>query len=223
VGTGASGPTRRGALALTAALLLGGCASTTPTPMTVYITLPPGETATPTAEATPSPTAEQSPSESPAESPSASPSESPSAAPTSPAASCTGSEAHKEYFVNAAKDLPWDVYCAVLPSGWWLQEAYYHRADEYLFVRYRNNAGVEVLLLEGRLCDVLSTCMDMFPVLDSASFDGLAGTMRGIGGGGRGVFVNPHSVPGYAFVNITGLSQAKVAEYAAAVIKVPKP
>jgi hypothetical protein len=65
--------------------------------------------------------------------------------------------------------------------------------------------------------------MDMFPVLDSASFDGLAGTMRDIGGGGRGVFVNPHSVPGYAFVAATGLSQAKVAEYAAAVIKVAKP
>jgi hypothetical protein len=227
---------RRRLTILIMTLAVAGCASTTaPTPIIVLITPTPGETATPTAEPTTSPSESPSespsvsPSESPSESPSVSPSESPSespspsGSPTSPAAGCTGSEAHKEYFANAANNLPFDVYCAVLPSGWWLQASEYHRANEYLYVLYRNNAGIEVILISGRLCADLSTCMDLFPVLDSASFDGLAGTMRSIGGSGHGVFVSPHSVPGYALVNPTGLSQAKVAQYAAAVIKVPKP
>jgi hypothetical protein len=222
MGAAASGSTRWGVLALVAAFLMAGCASTAPTPLTVYLTLPPGETpsATATAEATPSPTEEPSPSESPAESPS----ESPSASPASPAAGCTGSEAHKAYFVNAAKDLPWDVYCAVLPSGWWLQSSEYKRADGgRMNVAYTNSAGDDVTMIEGRLCyDDLPICGDIYPVLGSASYGGLAGTMRDMGGGGRCVAVNPHSVPGYNLCS-RSLSQAKVAQFAAAVIKVPKP
>jgi len=208
---------RRRLTILAMALVVAGCASTAPTPQTIYVTLPPGETATPTAEPTaqpmPSPTEEPSPAESP--------SGSPSGPPASPAAGCTGSEAHKAYFVQAAKDLPWDVYCAVLPSDWWLQEAHYHRADEYLFVLYRNSAGMEAVLVGGRLCDVLSNCLDWYPTIGPASFDGLDGTIRHVEGG-YGVIVGPHSIPGYVFGS-ADLSQAKVAEYAAAVIKVPKP
>jgi hypothetical protein len=211
------GRERRGPVfAMALALAMAGCGSTAPTPLTVYLTLPPGETptATPTAEATPSPTEEPSPSESP----------SPSGSPTSPAAGCTGSEAHKEYFVNAAKDLPWDVYCAVLPSGWWLHESEYERADGgRMNVAYTNSAGDDVTMIEGRLCyDDLSICGDIFPVLGPASYDGLAGTMRDMGGGGRCVVVNPHSIPGYTVCS-GSLSQANVAQFAAAVIKVAKP
>jgi len=36
------------------------------------------------------------------------------------------------------------------------------------------------------------------------------------------VVVNPHSIPAYVLMNGSGLSQAQVAQYAAAVIKVPK-
>jgi hypothetical protein len=194
------------------ALAVAGCASTAPTPLTVYLTLPPGETptATPTAEATPSPTEEPSPSETP----------SPSGSPTSPAAGCTGSEAHKEYFVNAAKDLPWDVYCAVLPSGWWLQQSEYNRADNRMAVSYTNNAGDEIVVLEGRLCDDLSTCGDGPGYVGPTSFGGLAGELRSLGSG-SGVFVSTHSVPGYIMYSYD-ISQSKLAQYAAAVIKVPK-
>jgi hypothetical protein len=90
-----------------------------------------------------------------------------------------------------------------------------------MYVLYRNSAGIEIILLEGRMCPDLSTCMDLYPTIGPGSFDGLAGTMRTIGGG-YGVFVNPHSIPGYVLGNSTGLSQAQMAQYAAAVIKVPK-
>jgi hypothetical protein len=211
------GKARRDLLVAALALAVAGCASTAPTPLTVYLTLPPGETpsATATAEATPSPTEEPSPSESP--------SESPSASPTSPAAGCTGSEAHKAYFVNAAKDLPWDVYCAVLPSGWWLQSSVYERTDGGRLVTvYTNNGGDVVILTEGWLCAVLSTCLDIYPSLGSASFGGLAGTKRILGGATYAVVVSPHSIPGYMLYS-PNISQAKVIQFAAAVIKVARP
>jgi hypothetical protein len=216
---------RRGLVVVALALAVVGCASTAPTPLTVYITAPPGATptTTPTAEATPTPADEPSPTESLAESPSESSAGSPSVSPTSPAAGCTGSETHKAYFVNAAKDMPFDIYCAVLPSGWWLMTSEYNRTDGGRMVTvYRNSADEVIVLTEGWLCASLSTCLDIYPSLGAAPFDGLAGTMRDMIGGGHGVVVNPHSIPGYWLYSFD-LSQAKVAQYAAAVIKVPKP
>ena len=205
------GRKRRG-LVFAMALAVAGCASTAPTPVTVYLTLPPGETATPTAEPTPSPNEEPSPTESP----------SPSGSPTSPAAGCTGSEAHKEYFVNAAKDLPWDVYCAVLPSSWWLQQSEYNRADQVMRVQYLNSHDDRLMLTEGRLCPDLATCGDEYTVLGAASFDGLDGTLRSLPGLAYCVVFDPHHVPGYVICS-ENLTRTQVAQYAAAVIKVAKP
>jgi hypothetical protein len=219
------GRARQAVAGLAIALAVAGCASTSATPMTIYVTLPPG--ATPTVEPTDEPTAviteEPSPSESASTTEEPSPSESPSAepSPTSPAAGCTGSDAHKAYFVNAAKDLPWGVYCAALPSSFWLEGSEYNRSVNRLYATYTNNAGAHVALTEGKLCDDLPTCADPFPVIGPASFGGLAATMRNMGGTMRCVVASPKSIPGYALCGDVG--EAKIAQYAAAVVKVPKP
>jgi hypothetical protein len=203
------------------ALALAGCASSAATPMTIYVALPtPDATPTvePTAEATPTFEATDEPSPSPESSSTDSPS--PSSSPTSPAAACTGTAEHQAYFVNAAAVLHFDVYCAVLPSGWWLQTSNYVQTNGgQLIADYTNNAGDQLRLVEGRVCDVLTDCLDTFPVIGSASYGGLAGTVRDLTGSGYMVAVNPHSIPGYSIYSIT-LSRAKLTQLAAALVRV---
>jgi hypothetical protein len=202
---------RRGILVLATIVALAGCAGAAPTPETIYIplTIPP-ETPSPTPEPTPTPTPEPTPTPTPTPSP------------TSPAAGCTATPEQQAYFVNAAIALPYDVYCAVLPAGWILYASQFTKPDGgRMWVLYRNNAGEEITLIQGKICADLTTCLDIYPTIGPAAFDGLTATIRTMGPGLM-VAVNPHSLPGYTLFS-GDLSQAKLTQLAAAVIKVPKP
>lgn len=149
----------------------------------------------------------------------------PTATPPPPAAGCTGSDTDKEFFVQAATVLHFDVYCAVLPSDWSIQKTNLMESDGgQMSVLYASDAGDEIAIAEGRLCDddALSACADQFPDLGPASFGDLAGTMREAEEGFC-VLVSPHSMPAYALCGHDTVSQARVGQYAAAVIKVPRP
>jgi hypothetical protein len=216
---------RRGAVVLAMVVALAGCTATKASPETVYVTpiptatvaathtVPP--TQAPTATPTPAPTLAPTPTEAPTDTPA------PTAAPTSVAAACTGTADHKAFFADAAHALHFNVYCAVLPKGWWLQEGKYEHGA--LFVYYKNSAGAGIELNEGSFCADPSTCLSGYPTLGAGSFGDMAGTLHLMNPTPTyGIFVNVHSTPAYAIMGV-GLTQAKFVQIAAALHRVPKP
>jgi hypothetical protein len=222
----------RNAAAFAACLIVAGCSGSanpwaptpspvivyvtpavTPSPIVVYVTPPPAQ-----------PTPEITPEATPAPSPSPAASPTPVVAPTSRASRCTGNDTNKAFFAEAAARLRFDVYCAVLGRGWWVDGGSYQLPDGgVLSLHYRNSAGAEFYVFEGAFCTTSpSACSTHIAVLGSASFGGIAGTMYQV----NSVPVySIHTAPGTAHdYNIAskGLTPAGLAAVAAAFIRVPK-
>jgi hypothetical protein len=140
-----------------AALSAAACQSGTPTPMVIFVTLPPN----PTSEATPSPPPETAtPGESPAATPTPEASETPepTPSPTSAASFCTGTAANQAFFVEAAKGLKGAVYCATgLPAGWAIASGSWAGSSTggQLTVVYRYRSTNQTFQLrEGSFCTI---------------------------------------------------------------------
>jgi hypothetical protein len=155
----------------------------------------------------------------------AAPSDTPiaSAAPSSVAGACTGTADHQAFFADAAAKLPFDVYCAVLPAGWWLQSADYQQSNSgAVNVVYKNTPGATVSLHEGNFCADPSTCWVIVSTVGSASFGPVAGSLVVASATPvYGVYVGPHTTRSYVITG-SGLTQAKFVAIAAALVKVPK-
>jgi hypothetical protein len=207
---------RGGALLLAAAVALAACGGATITPEIIYVTpAPPSETPTPEPTATPTPTPTPEPTPTPTPTPS----------PTSAAARCTATPEQRAYLADAAAVLKFDVYCAVLPSGWWLDQAQYSQSNGGVFTAtYRSTAGHLVGLSEGRICGDMSTCLDGYlSVVGPALYGDLAASLYVVDAlPTYGVYVSPHHAPAYAIYG-HGMSQSQLKSFAAALVKVPKP
>ena len=158
-----------------AAILIAACGSTpTPAPTQApQASVAATDSPTPEPVATATPEITLAPTVGPSVAPSESPSESPIAtlAPTSPPASggsvCSGKANFKSFFTDAANALKFDVYCAVLPSDWWGQDANYTAKNGGMYlVTYQNPRGHALVIIGGYLCPMLMTgsCMDKPPV-----------------------------------------------------------
>jgi hypothetical protein len=199
---------RRRVAVLVMALALAGCSSTSSTPMVVIVTPTPAAS-TPA----PTPTIEPTPTVTPTETPSPTPS------PTSAAEACTGTAENKAFFVDAASKLKFDVYCAVLPSSWWLDSGFYVVPDGgYLNVEYKNAAGASFTLREGAWCPPEKACIAHGPAIGPAPFDGLAGTLH-LNAGTYTLEVGTWADPAYLMVG-SGMSEAQFRAWAAALVKV---
>jgi hypothetical protein len=206
---------RRGAAVLAMALALAGCVGATATPTPAASST---ATSTPAATPTPAPTATiaATPTATEAVTPT------PAASPTSAAAACTGSAANQAWFVEAATKLPFDVYCAVLPSGWWLQSAsYVLSSGGFLEAEYKNAGGAGFHLWEGAWCPPEKACIAHGPQVATASFGGLAGTLH-LNTGAYTLEVGTWAHPAYLMAG-SGMTQAQFVAWAAALHKVPKP
>ena len=196
---------RRGLTLLAMVAALAGCASAAATPA-----------ASSTATAAPTPTMAATPTATAAVTPT------PAASPTSAAAVCTGSAENQAWFVDAASDLDFDVYCAVLPSGWWLDSAsYVLPAGGYLEAEYKNSGGAELGVREGGWCPPGYACIGPGATIGPASFDGLAGTLY-LNNTTYTLQVGTYADPAYLMIG-HGMSQDQFVAWAAAMLKVPKP
>ena len=71
----------------------------------------------------------------------------------SPSAACSGSDANREFFRQAAASMDWSVYCASLPDGWFLESGTYRLADGgRLEVTYRGPGDAHLAIVEGFAC-----------------------------------------------------------------------
>ena len=223
-----------GLVAAVALLSAAGCSAAQPTAQIVVLTYPPAsasvdagtqaspeatatEAATPTAAPTPTPAPTQATSAAPTETPTPTPT--PSATPTSPAATCTGSDTNRAFFVDSAAKLKFPVYCAVLPKGWYLKSATYQLTNGGYFEAVYTNKTKQVKLVEGNYCNTAPNCTLAGPIT-TGSLGGLSGTLYSTT---YGFFLldkqNPN--PSYG-LQATGLTQAETLSYGAALYKVPK-
>jgi hypothetical protein len=135
---------------------------------------------------------------------------------------CTGTAEHLAFFVEASKALSFDVYCAALPSSWWLKATEYKQpGGGYLTISYTNLSGALVTVGEGNFCAGVATCWDSASDLGSASFGDQSGSLKTLAGGQFAVFVNPSTALAYQITG-KGMSQADFVAMAAAMVKVPK-
>ena len=216
---------RSAVLALMTIAVVGGCSSASVTQPPAPTASPAVQTSAPTATpaqeslaptdvATPTP----APTATPAPTPTPAPTATPAPTPTSRAWACSGSADSKAFFAKAATLLSFNVYCAVLPSGWWLQEGSYVLPNGgYLEVEYKSSsASFEVR--EGRTCPPSKVCIGPGAPLGPATFAGLPGQLY-LNATTYTLIVS--TARPYLMVG-SGMSKAKFLALAAAFVKVPK-
>lgn len=224
-------------------MAVAACGSATPTLIRIHVTLSPAAgtptlapaqslvaTATPTTAAKPTPTAPTAPAESatpgPTDTPFVSFTPPPVGTPV-PSSYCTGSVDNQAFLTDAANKLPFGVYCAVLPTGWYLAAPSKYELPNggQLLITYHGPGGAVLTVNEGAFCTTsVSACTPRDHPLETAMFSDQNGGLVALGptaADGFAIYVNGGSSKAYE-INCTGLTQAKFVAYAKAMVKVAK-
>jgi hypothetical protein len=131
----------------------------------------------PTAPVTPAPTA--SPAEAATPTPTAGTSDAPS--PSGEAGSadaCSGNDDNRTFFAEAARDVAWPVYCAVLPERWFVDGGTYRTSGGgWLEIAYQGPNGARFELHQGAFCEDADGCVPDGPDTGTAAFGDLSGTL----------------------------------------------
>ncbi len=132
----------------------------------------PAASGLPSASASPEPSGEPSVSSAPSPSASAAASPSPSASASPDATACSGSDDNRTFFAQAADTLSFEIYCAVLPSGWSLVGGSYRSASGgRLEISYKGPGGATLRLRQGpNACADDPACPPTGTDLGAASF-----------------------------------------------------
>jgi hypothetical protein len=221
------------AMAMGLVIVLAGCTAATPTPIYIQLTPTPAPvTPVPTASPTPAPTDTPTPvpSESaaaPTDTPAvtAAPTDTPASAATpsgGPAAGCSGKVSNQPFWVETANNVPFTVYCAVVPSPWYFSGASStYGASGTVTATYQTTGGGKIEIKEGAFCTSgASACSPHDSVVGSAHFGDLTGSLDAVGSG-FAIYVSPGTSHGYTATG-TGVGQSAFVNIVAALIKVPK-
>lgn len=133
------------------------------------------------------PTGTSNGSATPTNGPAASPTATlPTSSPGAPSSVCTGSDANREFFRQAAASMTWPVYCAELPDGWILTDGKYRLGDGgRLEVTYRGPGDAQLSIVEGNVCagaDV-DVCAPRDAVIGPSPFGGRDGELARLANG----------------------------------------
>ncbi len=168
------------ALVVLALLILAGCGGEGPASAA-----PPGSPGSPAPTAdpggpTPSASSGSSASPGPTTAPGASstpaPTETPVVTPrpsgtAGPAAACTGSAENRAFYASVAAEVAWDVYCPVLPAGWFVDAGNFRLAGGgRLEIDYKGPEGARLEIRQGAYCRGDDVCIPPGPDAGTASF-----------------------------------------------------
>ncbi|MCU0505983.1 MAG: hypothetical protein MUE82_09495 [Chloroflexi bacterium] len=137
---------------------------------------------------------------------------------------CSGSAENRDFFAAAAEAMSWDVYCAVVPDGWFVETGSYRLVDGgRLDITYRGPDGELIAIREGAWCTGdAATCAPRDRELGPAAFGDRAGVLVALGGSdadGFAIHVDPGSAPSWAITG-TGMDAARLTAIAAALHRV---
>jgi hypothetical protein len=158
----------------------------------------------------------------PAESASPAASESGAPASTGPgaAAACSGTDKNREFFQSAATAVKWTVYCAVLPTGWFVDSGTYRSSGGgWLQIAYKGPGGARLELREGAFCTTPDGCVPAGTDAGSASLGDRSGTLVKLDSGGWAVVVDRGQPISWLAVG-TGMDQATFQRLAGALATV---
>jgi hypothetical protein len=178
--------------------------------------------ALPTGEEQTAPPTSEPPTDQPIETapPAAEPTPSGSApsgsAATGPAAACSGSTENRDFFRAAASVLNWTVYCAVLPTGWFVDSGQYRQASGgWVQISYRGPGGARLELHEGAFCTAGDGCVPAGTDTGDGQFGNKTGTAVALDDGGWAVVVDRGEQISWLAVG-TGLDEAAFQKIASA-------
>jgi hypothetical protein len=104
---------------------------------------------------------------------------------------CSGSDQNRDFFRDAAKALDWTVYCAKLPSGWFVESGEYRRAGGgRLEISYKGPGGARFELHEGAFCSSADGCVPSGIEVGEAQLGDQTGTLRATDVGGWALVVD---------------------------------
>jgi hypothetical protein len=130
----------------------------------------PSPTADPGSTEGPGPTEDPGASATTAPAPTLAPTPRPSGT-AGPAAACTGSAENRAFYASVAEDVAWDVYCPVLPSGWFVDAGNFRLAGGgQLEIDYTGPAGASLEIRQGAYCRGDDDCIPTGPDAGTASF-----------------------------------------------------
>ena len=148
---------------------------------------------------------------------SAAPSASASSGPD--ASACSGSDDNRSFFAEAADALSFEVYCAVLPSGWTLTKGSYRgAAGGRVEIAYRGPGGATLRLREGpAACADDPSCPPSGTEIGAAAFGDRPGTISTVE---AGYAIVATELPLLYIAETTGLDQAASTALAAALVAI---
>ncbi len=138
------------------------------------------------------------------------------------ASACSGNHDNRVFFEAIAGQVSWAVYCAVLPTGWFVQAGSFSLRDGgRMEITYKGPNGALLTLDEGNVCaEGASSCAPQGQQLGTSAFGDRSGTLTALGSnGGYAVYVDPGVFPSWSAAG-TGLDQATFAGLAAALYHV---
>ena len=180
----------------------------------------------PSSEAPASPTLQPSPSASASEiatsSPIATASPDDSASPSSAAEgvqACAGTDANRAFFLDAAQNLDWPVYCPVLPARWFVSEGRYSgQGVGQLTIGYKGPNGATLTLQQGGFCETSDGCVPAGSDSGAASLGDQSGTLVTLDDGGYALVVSRAQTPTWVVVG-SGLDEPTFREIAAGMVR----
>ena len=174
-------PTPRLLALIGVAALVAACGGTpTPSPVTTGSPSPSAASSAPSTQApsadaaggggAPTPSVGPDGSASPQASETPLPTVSPSPRPGS-ANACSGTAENRNFYAALAASVAWDVYCAVLPPGWFVDSGSYRLSNGgQLSITYRGPAGARLVVREGSYCAGVPNCIPSGTDAGSARF-----------------------------------------------------
>jgi hypothetical protein len=142
-----------------------------------------------------------------------------------PASKCSGSAGNKAFWAQVSPLMSWDVYCAILPSGWGVSlnpgGGYDQASGGTVYMSYSGPGGETLRLDEGAFCTTDTAACASGTAVGNARFGDLPGSLHTLSGGGFAVYVNPGTATGYTLTG-SGISRDAFVSLAAALAKVAK-
>ena len=147
------------------------------------------------------------PTDTPTDAPTDSPTTGPTDQPTNPAVPCTNGR-NEAFFTDIAAAVAWPVYCAVLPSGWFVQSGSYMLAGGgRMEIGYRGPGDARLELSEGAFCGQPDGCVPAGVDSGETTFGDLSATLVALDDGGWAAVVERDASPSWLAIG-SGLDEA---------------
>ena len=133
---------------------------------------------------------------------------------------CSGTAENRDFYAALAASVAWDVYCATLPQGWFVESGSYRLSNGgQLSITYKGPGVARIVVREGGYCAGHPDCIPAGTDGGAARFGDRDARLLDIGNGSWLVVVVPTADVGWQAVG-TGMDGTALGAYTAAFARV---